>query len=96
MQPPPEGLGHLSLFQFALRFLNLKVQMEAGNGERKNMSRFERFPVGSVTRTTYVYRSLLSHSSACGGTFFEQDWQSLICPDGADSEVRGLYILNPS
>lgn len=29
-----------------------------------------------------------------GGTLFEQDWQSLICPDGADSEVRGLYILN--
>lgn len=41
-------------------------------------------------KTTY-----LCQHDACGGTFFEQDWQSLICPDGADREVRGLYIWNP-
>lgn len=56
---------------------------------------FELFVERLVTETTYVYGSLLSHYRACGRTLFEQDWQSLICPDGADSEVRSLYILNP-
>lgn len=84
------GPSDLFLFQFALCVpLVSKYQLRL-----KQHVGFEMFAVYLVTQKTYVYTSSVSRYCACGGTLFEQDWQSLICPDGAHSEVRGLYILN--
>lgn len=78
-----KGPGDLFLFQFAFCVpLVWKYQLRL-----KQHAGFEMFAVYLVTQKTYVYTSSVS-------ILFEQDWQSLICPDGADSEVRGLYILN--
>lgn len=92
----PKVLSICLFFNLPPAFLDLKVQMETSNSNHKNMLCLKCFSVILATWTTYVYGSGWSHYSACGVTLFEQDWQSLICPDGADSEVMGPYILEPT
>lgn len=45
-----------------------------------------------VIRSVYVNRSGSLSAQPVGETVFEQGWESLICPDGADREVRSLYV----
>lgn len=55
----------------------------------------EVFAVRSVTDNLCerVCVVLLRRLGGGGHTLFEQDWQSLMCPDGADGEVRRPYIF---
>lgn len=92
---PPKGPGHLSFFQstpcvpLVCKYRSRKVIVIQKNLCEKMLgclwhaqSHWQLMCTGLCCLTT----------SACWGTLFEQDWQSLICPDQADSEVSQGFI----
>jgi len=84
MKPPKRSRPFVSFSICSACFLDLKGQMETSNSDHKNMFRL---------RYAWWHGQLVCIGLCClvGEHLFEQDWQSLIRPDGAESEVGGLY-----